>query len=633
MAWAAGDLYEGSAGKAAECSASSEFSGTYPATKAFDGGTSVDADDCWISTAANGPASDGSCYLQWTFSARTLIAGIQLRRRDAAATTNFPNAIKVYASDTGAFSGEQVLIGDLTQVSPSDGAWGDELALTPWFCNYLRVEIHSMYLRGDAADWVAVKEARFKGWDEIDDVPVWIADLGGNLVSEVSGTTRDHGYLGVYNGVNSIQLKYRELKILTYTPDFQFSKPTDRTFRVRQNYGRGEAFVLARYPATEVNGKKLFLQIEIESGSIGDRRIELYDGDYDVSSDTDFVPGSSSDAMPAAKGVGRIAIIDDNPTSTVPSTESIEYTLDTSTATQPYVTVLIRFASGNDGYYCNYKINYWIVSDTGINFLFGETDLGHEAAAIMNPNEMSAELDLGFEVSAAIPDSYFAAEIDFDYPEPDDSDLSAAIDLDMPFEVAGLMAQVYQGAFDFIPEVEMDTGPMEAEAEHGFEMESALLEGNVFSGGADLGFEALGSTGMSGGADIDPFDLSAALLAGGLFSGALDAPFDVSGVGAFLAAMAGEADFRVPEASGVIISATEFMASGDFGFEALGLLFPGRFFSGGADVFPVDFEGRIDASAGGEASIDMPFEVAGAASLATATAQAFSGLLQFNRGV
>lgn len=632
MAWAAGDLYSGSAGKAAECSASSEFSGTYPATKAFDGATATDADDCWISTAANPPAVDGSCYLEWAFAARTLIAGIQLRRRDAAATTNFPNAIKVYASDTGAFAGEQVLIGNLTQASPSDGAWGDELTLTPWFCNYLRVEIHSMYLRGDAADWVAVKEVRFKGWVNVCDIPVWIADLGGNLVSEVSGTTRDHGYLGVYNGVNSVQLKYRELKISTYTPDWVFSKPTGRTFRVRQNYCRGEAFVLARYPASEVNGKKLYLQVEAEAGEYSDFRVELYDGDYDVSSDTDFVPGSANDAMPTAKGVGRIAIILDSASSTVPRTDTVAYTLNTSTATQTYVTILLRYQSGNYTYYCNSKINYWVVADAGINFIFGELDQGHETAAVMNPNEISAEIDLGFEVDAAIPDSYFAAEIDFDYPEPDDSDLSAAIDLGS-FEVSGDIPKVYIGEFDFAPEVEMDTGPMETSVDFGFEMESVLMEGNGFSLAADFSFEARGVAGMEGGADIDPLDLSASLLVGRKVSGASDLSFDVAGAGAFSASMVGAADFQAPEASGVMISSGGFRGASDFRFEALGSLFPGRSFSGGVDVFPVDFEGRIDASAGMAAAIDVPLEVVGAASLATATAQAFNELLRFHRGV
>lgn len=632
MAWAAGDLYSGSAGKAAECSASSEFSGTYPATKAFDGATATDADDCWISTAANPPAVDGSCYLQWAFAARTLIAGIQLRRRDAAATTNFPNAIKVYASDTGAFAGEQVLIGDLTQASPSDGAWGDELTLTPWFCNYLRVEIHSMYLRGDAADWVAVKEVRFKGWVNVGDIPVWIADLGGNLVPEVSGTTRDHGYLGVYNGVNSVPLKYREVKNTTYTPDFQFSKPTSRTFRIRQDYSRGEAFVLARYPATEVNGKKLYLQVQVEAGELCDFRVELYDGDYDVSSDVDFpTSGINPDTAPTAKGVGRIAIIKDSPTGDV-RTETIEYTLNTSTATQTYVTILIRFQSGNYSYYFNAKINYWVVSDAGINFFFGDLDQGHETAAVMNPNEISAEMDLGFEVDAAIPDSYFAAEIDFDYPEPDDSDLSAAIDLGS-FDVAGDIPQVYLGEFDFAPEVEMDTGPMETSVDFGFEMESVLMEGNAFSLAADFSFEARGVSGMEGGADIDPLDLSASLLVGRKFSGASDLSFDVAGAGVFSASMNGAADFQLPEASGVMMPSGGFRGAADFRFEALGSLFPGRSFSGGVDVFPVDFDGRIDASAGMAAAIDVPFEVAGAASLATATAQAFSELLRFHRGV
>ncbi len=36
MAWAAGNLYEGSAVKKTQCSASSEFSGTYVAVNAFD---------------------------------------------------------------------------------------------------------------------------------------------------------------------------------------------------------------------------------------------------------------------------------------------------------------------------------------------------------------------------------------------------------------------------------------------------------------------------------------------------------------------------------------------------------------------------------------------------------------------
>lgn len=157
-------LLEGSVGTSSQLTASSTFSGTFPASKAWDGiSESGDTTNCWISSSANSPNTDGTCYLQWDFGTDITIFEIRACRRENAGAENFPKDIVIKTADDAAFTTNVNTVGSGTFSDAAFDSFSDWIVLnSPIASQYLRMEIHSMYLSGGAQTWVAVQEIQFR---------------------------------------------------------------------------------------------------------------------------------------------------------------------------------------------------------------------------------------------------------------------------------------------------------------------------------------------------------------------------------------------------------------------------------------------------------------------------------------
>jgi hypothetical protein len=159
------ELYEGNDTRKSMVSASSQYSTSYTPAEAFDGigQGQGDSGNCWISSAANGPNIDGSCYIGWDFGEPLEITQVQMCRRDNAGTENFPKNFKVLSSNTGVFAGEEEDYGIYQNNDATFGEWSNWYTMSGSVgkYQYLRIEIHSKWNSGSSAAWVAIKEARF----------------------------------------------------------------------------------------------------------------------------------------------------------------------------------------------------------------------------------------------------------------------------------------------------------------------------------------------------------------------------------------------------------------------------------------------------------------------------------------
>jgi len=174
--------YVGSSTNKEQVSASSVYSSSYPPELVFDAVDTL----YWISSSSNGPNVNGSCWLQWDFEEPKAIFNFRMRRRPDGGSENFPAIMQAYSSATGSFSGEEVLVKEVTNNDVAIGEWADWNALemsSPF--RYLRIEIHSMYLSGNSATWVAVREVEFSetiiignnGWSSVYDNSKSFLDL------------------------------------------------------------------------------------------------------------------------------------------------------------------------------------------------------------------------------------------------------------------------------------------------------------------------------------------------------------------------------------------------------------------------------------------------------------------------
>jgi len=154
---------DGSTAAKAMISASSIYSSSYTAAKAFNGVSSSGSIDCWISSIGNGPDGSDRCWLKWNFGTSKQITGIQFNRRGDAGAENFPKDIKVYASATGVFAGEEVYIGAYQVNDAAFNTWSDWIDFsTSEYAPYLLVIINTMWTSGTSINWVAVQEIRFR---------------------------------------------------------------------------------------------------------------------------------------------------------------------------------------------------------------------------------------------------------------------------------------------------------------------------------------------------------------------------------------------------------------------------------------------------------------------------------------
>lgn len=157
-------VFGGSPANSGLISSSSEYSSSYSPDNAFNGQAETgSADECWISTEGSGPNVDGRCWLQWSFDTSKTITSIRMCRRSDAESENFPRQLVIFASETGAFAGEETQVADIELDDAAFNSWSEWRDFdTELAAPYLRVQIRTMWTSGSSYDWVAVQEVELK---------------------------------------------------------------------------------------------------------------------------------------------------------------------------------------------------------------------------------------------------------------------------------------------------------------------------------------------------------------------------------------------------------------------------------------------------------------------------------------
>lgn len=210
-------LYEGSDTNKSQISASSIYTGTYPASNAFDGETNSNV---WISDDSNGPNPDGSCWLQWDFGTQKRIREFRMRRRPNAGSENFPNEMEIYVSATGDFTGEETFVGSASNNDAAFNTWaGWNTISAPKAARYLRIEIHSMHRSGSGYDWVTVSEVQFMedenletGWNSVYESASNFTDLD-DTPATYSGITTGSGIANKYLKATASGIEFEDFKV------------------------------------------------------------------------------------------------------------------------------------------------------------------------------------------------------------------------------------------------------------------------------------------------------------------------------------------------------------------------------------------------------------------------------------
>ena len=155
------DILQGSDGTKTQCTASTEYSGTYPAIKAWNGlnvGGSPGSSESWICATNNYPDGSDRCWLQWNFGADKTITGFRMGSRHHTAYP-FPKDVKIWGSATGNFSGEETVLGTYQNIDAARDSWAQwhEIA-SPAAFQYYRVVMTSSW---NPVTYVCVQEVEF----------------------------------------------------------------------------------------------------------------------------------------------------------------------------------------------------------------------------------------------------------------------------------------------------------------------------------------------------------------------------------------------------------------------------------------------------------------------------------------
>lgn len=355
MAWDSDYLVEGDATAKAECSASSEYSGTYIAENAYDAAAGG-VDDCWISSDSNTPEEDGSCYLEWDFTDRTFISGVQIQRRSSAASemTNYPKDIVVKAKKDEDV--DWTTVAEATLSSPADGAWGDEVDFDPEYAGHydaLRIEFHSVHYRGTVGWNVTVREVRFHGAVSAGPLTVFYrGQVVNDINAEQTGTQNDYGYIGVTGAgesgvVFTFALSYREHDRYSDVADHRFTWDSESGCLKLEEYSytnRSAGYLQAIFDPDDIDGLYVSCRYYHEDTAVADTYLRVTDGAFDYTSLVDY----PQDAAPVTKGAGNLQTLLEQTASEGSVWKSCTTLLDLSSGTEADVTLRFEHLKNTD---------------------------------------------------------------------------------------------------------------------------------------------------------------------------------------------------------------------------------------------------------------------------------------------
>jgi len=124
--------YFGSEERKNQVTVSSQYSSSFPGTRAFDGGSGY-----WVISGF------GSSWIKWDFLESKKVKEFRFL---SGGTNPFPKDLTIEGSDTGNFSGEQIILGNITLNYPGSNAWSDWFPVDAYDgSRYLKINILNCY--------------------------------------------------------------------------------------------------------------------------------------------------------------------------------------------------------------------------------------------------------------------------------------------------------------------------------------------------------------------------------------------------------------------------------------------------------------------------------------------------------
>lgn len=636
MAWAAANLYEGDGTKSAQCSASSEHT-IYVAENAFDAAAGG-VDDCWISDDSNTPEIDGSCYLEFNFTATMYIGGLQIQRRTSAAgeMTNYPKDIVVKAKRTA--DADWTTVKTATLTSPADGAWGDEVAFDPIYASHwdvLRIEFHSVHYRGVVGWNVCVKEVRFLGREKCGPLTTYFeADTQGTVVAEYTGGDTDWGYVGASAGDKfAFQYRGHDSRSDMYVAYWFWATPGSGeypgspapAFRCETSsyHSKGTSYYIAVFDKADIEG--LYCNVKLYmSLNYNDNYVRLYDGAVDYQSYVQFPDNLAF--VPPAGGAGLLQTL---LTQTASGTVTAHTIIDTSSATGDDVTVMVTLDKNSDAGNCYTDLYTWNFCNLPIIQTFkGDVEL--PIGAVLGTSvDFSGDVSLPtFSIVAVCEGGVGYAELPCPLPEQ----VTNLIDITAGFSLEAT------GYRPLLGEAELPA-PTAAGVMGGTQL--ADLPIGVISGVCVVGFVATGDeelpvpwvAGVTGGDGV--VELPAGPLAGEGYVGALATAMGTlpvpaaEGVGSVTQMFFGEVWLPILRITGVWPATSWFRGNAVIGF-ALGAVGKAGITASGEAVIDFSLIAEGDVACLGVMNAALPLPMA--QGICSQAAESRTELLKFHRG-
>ena len=636
MAWAAANLYEGDGTKKSQCSASSEYSATYLAVNAFDAAAGG-VDDCWISSDANTPEVDGSCYLEFDFTARMYIGGVQLQRRTSTAgqMTNYPKDIVVKCKKDE--DADWTTVKTVALTSPADAAWGDEVAFNPIYSTHwdmLRIEFHSVHYRGVVGWNVCVKEVRFLGRATCGPLTVFYrADLNGTIVAEATGSQNDYGYVGVTGEgesalVTEFAMGYREHDRYSDSADHRFSWDGTKLALKMEEYiysNRSAGYLQAVFDPADIHGLHLAYKVNVEDTGVADLYLRVTDGAYDYASLVDY----PQDLAPINKGVGSLQTIASQTTDAGSVTKTGVTQLDVDGGSEALVTLRLEHLKNTDsGVAAQCYVYYLNLSDIGI------IDTYRGAVDLPIMPFLGCAVDFSGDVSLPtfVIDSVCEGGVGFaTLPAPKPEQITNEITMTAGFALTGEAYILLLGEAELpVPQMYGVMGGSQNALLPTLAFEGRAQRGILGLGEVDL--PTLGAVGYTGGNGIlkASFGIEGAGYVGHVAAGYAELPdFVLQGEASITQMASGEANLPAPLSLGSWVAQKVTRGNVELGFTLTARAVVGAIAVGDAELgFELTGEGSVSCL--GVMNVQLPLPIPEGQIRDAAIAR--SGLLRFHRG-